>query len=313
MKLLIVGSVAYDSLETPFKKINRTLGGSGSYFSLAASYFTKPSIVAVVGDDFAISDKKLLAKHADISGLSQAQGKTFHWAGRYHFDLNTRDTLKTELGVFENFKPQLSSAHKKSEYLFLGNIHPKLQMDVLNQATDAKFVGLDTMNYWIGNAKKDLEKVLKLVNILIINDGEAREFSGEPNLIKAAKKIMGVMGKMRNKTLIIKRGEYGLLMFSSPAFSKRGSGGVNMFHLPGYPLENVTDPTGAGDSFAGGFMGYLAASNDISWNNLKHACVAGSVLASFCCEKLGTAGLLNLNNSKIKQRIKDFKNLTNLN
>lgn len=297
--LLVVGSVAYDSLETPFGKVNKTLGGSGSYFSLAASYFLSPQLVGVVGSDFKPADFKTLRQHKiDISGVAQEKGKTFHWAGKYNFDLSARETLKTELGVFAGFNPQLSNEAKKAQYVFLGNIHPKLQANVFLQAKGARFVGLDTMNYWIEKALADLKKVLKLVNILIINDGEARELTKEHNLLKAAAKIRNLMKPAAS--LIIKQGEHGLLLF----------GRAMIFHLPGYPLEDVIDPTGAGDSFAGGFMGYLAKSADLSWPNLKKACVAGSVMASFCCERLGTKGLLNLTDKKIAQRIKAFEGLT---
>ncbi len=298
-KLLIIGSVAYDSIKTPFGKINNALGGSASYISLAASYFTKSALVAVVGEDFKDSDKKILAdKKIDISGLRIAKGKTFRWGGEYSFDLNSRATLFTELNVFENFSPQLLKEHKKSDYVFLGNIHPSLQQSVLGQIKKAKFVGLDTMNYWIEKAPKELKVVLKLVSMLVINDSEARELSDEHNIAKAAKKILSIMKK--NSVLIIKRGEYGLLMFYKDA----------IFHLPGYPLEDVIDPTGAGDSFAGGFMGFLAKTDDISFENLKRACVYGSVMASFCCQQLGTKQLEQLSLAKIQQRYQTFKELT---
>ncbi len=323
MKLLIVGSVAYDSIKTPFGKANKTLGGSATYFSLAASFFTKPSLVAVVGQDF--KDEEVFKRLGiNISGLEKQPGKTFAWGGEYSFDLNSRKTLFTHLNVFENFKPKLSSDHKKSKFVFLGNIHPSLQLDVLKQVNAPKFVGLDTMNLWIEKTLKDLKTVLKKVDILIINDSEARELSREHNLLKGAKKILSLMqspspspshqgrgtknipsprggGLGRGeKIVIIKRGEFGLLMF------QKG----NIFHLPGYPLEDVVDPTGAGDSFAGGFFGYLAKTDDISWPNLKKACVAGSVMASFCVEKLGTKRLLEIKSLDITQRLKDFKTLT---
>lgn len=299
VKLLIVGSVAFDSIKTPFGKVNKALGGSASYFSLAASNFTKPSLVAVVGDDFTNKNRLTLKnKGVDISGLQKAKGKTFAWGGRYSFDLNTRETLFTHLNVFESFNPVLSAAHKKTPYAFLGNIHPLLQQKVLRQIIRPKFVGLDTMNYWIEKAPVDLKKVLRKVNILIINDGEARELSKQHNLFKAAKKIMAMMAK--GAALIIKRGEYGLLMFHKN----------EIFDLPGFPLEDVVDPTGAGDSFAGGFMGYLAAADDTSWPSLKKACVAGSVMASFCVEELGVKRLLNISQSDINRRLADFKKLT---
>ncbi len=300
MRLLIIGSVALDSIKTPFGKADKALGGSATYFSLAATRFASPAIVAVVGDDFKVSDEKILkAAKIDVSGLQKARGKTFTWGGEYSFDLNSRLTLFTHLNVFENFKPQLSPAHKKSRYVFLGNIHPSLQIEVLQQIEKPKFVGLDTMNYWIEKTPKELATVLKLVDVLIINDSEARQLSKEHNLVKATKKIFLMIKK--NSTIVIKRGEHGLLLFGH---------GSSMFHLPGYPLEDAADPTGAGDSFAGGFFGYLAKTDDVSWPNLKKACVYGSVMASFCVEAMGTKRLEKISDGEIKQRIKDFKNLT---
>ena len=222
-KLLIVGSVAYDSIKTPFGKVDRALGGSATYFSLAARFFTKPDLVAVVGNDFSAADKKLLAKAADVSGLQTENGKTFAWGGEYGFDLNSRQTLFTHLNVFENFKPELLPRHTTAAYIFLGNIHPSLQLEVLSQIKKPKFIGLDTMNYWISSAPKQLAQVLKLVNVFIINDSEARQLSKEQNLLKAAKKIQAMMKTTSPRPspykgrgapiLIIKRGEYGLLMF----------------------------------------------------------------------------------------------------
>jgi sugar/nucleoside kinase (ribokinase family) len=309
--LLIIGSVAFDSIKTPFGEITDALGGSGTYISLAASYFCRPAVVAVVGEDFKTEDEKIFtAKNIDISGLKRQAGKTFRWGGEYSFNLNDRTTLFTELNVFQNFRPTLAENHKAAGYVFLGNIHPNLQLEVLNQIKKPKFAGLDTMNYWIENAPKDLEKVLKLVNVFIINDSEARELSGEHNLTKAARKIIGMMKttsprpspqkERETATLIIKRGEYGLLMFHQGA----------IFHLPAFPLEDVMDPTGAGDSFAGGFMGFLAKTDDLSFENLKRACVYGSVMASFCVEKLATERLQNLTDGEIAGRYQKFKELT---
>lgn len=301
MSLLIVGSVAYDTIKTPFGSADRALGGSASYFSLAASYFTRPAVVAVVGEDFADGDKNILAKKdIELSGLKKTAGKTFAWGGEYGFDMNSRQTLFTELGVFENFKPELSEQHKKSDYIFLGNTHPSLQLDVLNQIPSPKFIGLDTMNFWMEKALPELKQVLAYVDLLVINDSEARELSKQHNLLKAAKIIMGLLKQTDKTTLIIKRGEYGLLLFAHN----------EIFNLPGYPLEDVIDPTGAGDSFAGGFMGYLAAKDNISLNSLKQACVAGSALASFCVEKLGTERLQNLSDAEIKTRMANFQHLT---
>jgi sugar/nucleoside kinase (ribokinase family) len=300
-RLLIIGSVAYDSIKTPFGHAKNALGGSASYFSLAARQFVRPSIVAVVGEDFKPRDLKTFQKFkVDISGLQKTKGKTFRWGGEYSFDLNSRTTIFTELNVFEGFYPLLSDSHQNSKYVFLGNIHPKLQKSVLSQIRQAKFVGLDTMNYWIERTLPELKAVLKLVNLLVINDSEARELSKEHNLYKAAKKIL-VMMKL-NSFLIIKRGEHGLLMFHQNS----------IFNLPGYPLEDVVDPTGAGDSFAGGFMGYLAKSGNITFENLKRACVYGSVTASFCVEKMATIQLQKISLIGIKERYIKFKALTNL-
>jgi sugar/nucleoside kinase (ribokinase family) len=297
MNLLVVGSVAFDTIKTPFGKTDRALGGSAAYFSLAASYFTSPSVVAVVGDDF--NDEKIFTDHGiDISEIDHQPGKSFAWGGEYGFDLNDRKTLFTELNVFENFEPKLSENHKQSDYVFLGNIRPSLQKEVLMQIKNPKFVGLDTMNFWIEREPDELADVLKLIDCLIINDAEARQLTGEYNLVKGAKGIMGLMRK--DALLIIKRGEYGLLMFYKDA----------IFHLPGYPLEEVIDPTGAGDSFAGGFMGFLAKSDDLNFENLKRAAVYGSVMASFCVEKMATEKLQNLTTADVDHRFAKFKHLT---
>jgi sugar/nucleoside kinase (ribokinase family) len=329
--LLVIGSVAYDSIETPFGKADKALGGSATYFSLAASYFVKPSVVAVVGEDFNSFDvfKK---KQIDVSGIQKQKGKTFHWAGKYHFDLNTRDTLKTSLGVFADFKPKLNDIQQSAEYIFLGNIHPSLQLDVLKQIKQPKLVGLDTMNLWIETALPDLKKILKMINVFVINDSEARQLTKEHNVYKAAKKILGMMAQ-KNKTLIIKRGEYGLLLFSRPS-SLRGEAqhttkqslkdnrllrsarndeqNNQIFHLPGLPLEDVADPTGAGDSFAGGLFGYLATKDKLTINDLKHACIYGTAMASFCVQDFGTKALQNLKQSQINNRVKQLHNLVKL-
>jgi len=310
-KLLVVGSVAFDSIKTPFGKIDRTLGGSASYFSLAASFFTKPSVIAVVGEDFKNSDRKILQrKNIDLSGLEQQKGKSFFWRGEYNFDLSSRETLELQLNVFSQFKPRLLPHHKQARYVFLGNIHPKLQLEVLKQIKKPTLVGLDTIDFWIEKNLSDLKKVLKLVDVFVINESEARELSQEFNLVKAAKKILGMMSK--HPILIIKQGEHGLLMFSSPPQSMgRGRGrGLNIFNLPGFPLEKVFDPTGAGDSFAGGFMGYLASVDDVSDAHLKRACVYGSVVASFCVENFGTKSLEKLTRANINHRFQQFKHLT---
>jgi len=299
--LLVIGSVAFDDIETPFGKSKKTLGGSATYISLAASFFTKAGLVAVVGEDFKSGHCGVLQKRkVDLAGLEMKKGKTFAWGGKYHFDLNTRETLFTHLNVFETFSPVLSPAHRNSQYVFLGNTHPALQAKIINQLRKPKFVGLDTMNYWIEKTPKELGQVLKLVDALVINDSEARELSKERNLLKAARKIAGLMHKNKKRLLIIKRGEYGLLLFQHG----------KIFHLPGFPLEDVVDPTGAGDTFAGGFMGSLAKADNLSWNNVQKAAVSGSVMASFCVEKFGTKRLQEVSPKEISARHKDFKTLT---
>ncbi len=299
--LLVVGSVAFDNIKTPFGQIENALGGSATYISLAANFFNRPSMVAVVGDDFSGDYRRIFElNQIDLSGLEQAPGKTFRWGGEYNFDMNDRRTLFTELNVFENFQPKLADHHKNCQYIFLGNIHPSVQKEVLAQIKQPKFIGLDTMNYWIEKTPLELAGTLNLTDVLIINDTEARQLSEEHNLVKAARKILGFMKQEKNATLIIKRGEYGLLLFHKDA----------IFHLPGFLLEDVVDPTGAGDSFAGGFMGFLAKTGDLSFENLKRACVYGSVMASFCVENLGTARLQNLTLDEINKRYQGFKQLT---
>lgn len=312
-KLLIVGSVAYDSIITPFGRVDKVLGGSATYFSLAASLFSPAMIVAIVGNDFKHLDvfKK---RGIDISGIDVKKGKTFHWTGKYGFDMNTRETLKTSLGVFEHFKPRLDEPHRNCQYVFLGNIHPKLQLGVLKQIKRPKLIGLDTMNFWIEKAHPDLLKVMRQIDVLVINDGEARQLSKEYNLIKAARKILEMMsrrphgvgipteasrGRSKNPILIIKQGEHGLLMFYQ-----------NMiFNLPGYPLENVADPTGAGDSFAGALMGFLAKADDLSPANLKKACALASTVASFTVEEFGTKRLAETKLTDVKARLAEYKRL----
>lgn len=301
-KLLAIGSIAYDTILTPFGKANNVLGGSATYFSLASSLFNPTMVVAVVGNDF--KHLGVLKKRGiDTSGIDVKKGKTFYWKGRYHFDLNTRDTLSTELGVFEHFKPKLNEQHRNCEYVFLGNIHPKLQLNVLKQIKSAsrrkKLTGLDTMNFWIEKARVDLLKVIKEIDLLVINDSEARELSKENNLVKAARVILKIMGGQKSDILIIKQGEHGLLMFYQNS----------IFNLPGYPLENVVDPTGAGDSFAGALMGYLTKTDNLSLINLKKACALASAIASFSVENFGTKKLQSINLNQIAERLKKYKNL----
>lgn len=295
MSLLIVGSLGLDTVATPFSRVEDALGGSATYISLAASYFTGPvHIVGVVGEDFPKEYITLLEEHnVNLSGLQVIPGgKTFRWSGKYHYDLNTRDTLLTELNVFENFNPIIPDNLKKAKYVCLGNIDPVLQLKVLDQIENPRFVVCDTMNYWIEGKKDDLMKVLKRADVLIINDSEARLLAHEPNLIKAAKMII----EMGVDTLIIKKGEHGALLF-----------GENIiFSAPAYPLESIFDPTGAGDTFAGGFIGYLHKTLDLSPENLKRAVVYGSTMASFCVEEFSTKSLENLSYLRIQDRFREF-------
>ncbi len=299
--LLVVGSLALDTVQTPFSRVEEELGGSSTYISLSASYFAGPvHIVGVVGDDFPKKYLQLLENHnIDLNGLQVIEGgKTFRWSGKYHYDLNTRDTLFTELNVFENFNPVIPEHLRKSRYVCLGNIDPVLQLRVLDQLEDPKFVICDTMNYWIEGKKDELLKVLKRVNVLIINDSEARLLAHEPNLIKAAKIIrdLGV------ETLIIKKGEHGALLFCEET----------IFSAPAYPMETIVDPTGAGDTFAGGFSGYIYKTQDTSKENIKRAVIYGSTMASFCVESFGVKGLENLSYLRIQDRYRDFLSISHV-
>jgi len=299
LSLLIVGSVAFDSVSTPFKSVENALGGSATYISLSASYFTAPAyIVGVVGDDFPKKYFDLLESHnVNLMGVQVVEGgKTFRWAGKYHYDLNTRDTLLTELNVFEAFDPVIPDKLRKSTYVCLGNIDPTLQLKVLDQLEAPQFVVCDTMNYWIEGKQDELKKVLKRSDVLIINDSEARLLSNEPNLIKSAK----VIREMGAKILIIKKGEHGALLFMEDT----------VFSAPAYPLEMINDPTGAGDTFAGGFTGYLHKTQDLSPNNIKRAVVYGSTMASFCVEQFSTEALENLSTLRIQDRYREFMTIS---
>ncbi|MCH8568563.1 MAG: PfkB family carbohydrate kinase [Balneolales bacterium] len=299
MSILVVGSVAYDGIETPFGKTDRILGGSATYISLTSSYFfDKINLVGVVGNDFEDEDiQKLKDRGVNLEGLQQDEsGKTFFWKGKYHFDLNNRDTLDTQLNVFEHFDPVIPESGKKAEIVCLGNIAPALQAKVLDQVEQPKQVIMDTMNFWIEGAREDLVEVLKRVDILIINDSEARELSGLPNLVKAADKIR----EMGPKTLIIKKGEHGALLFSAEG----------IFSAPAFPILDIFDPTGAGDTFLGGFAGWLARTHDFSDDNLRRAVIYGSAMASFCVEKFGPERLLNLSPAEIRDRYQEFRTLS---
>ncbi|HEX4544908.1 MAG TPA: PfkB family carbohydrate kinase [Candidatus Acidoferrum sp.] len=298
MSLLVVGSVAFDSLESPYGKVEQTIGGAATYFAVAASFFTPVNLVAIVGDDFTAEDDKIFrGRKIDTDGLERAAGKTFFWAGRYSENLNERVTLATELNVFAEFKPRLPEKYRHSKYVFLANIAPDLQRDVLQQVkVRPKIAALDTMNYWIERSKAELRETLKHVDILMINDSETRELSSEHNLLRAAKQIF----KMGPSTLVVKRGEYGAMMVD-----KRG-----VFCVPAFPLEEPHDPTGAGDSFAGGFMGYLAGCGDKSDPSLRRAMVYGSVLGSFAVENFGLDRLRHLKRGEIHARARHFSKLT---
>lgn len=299
-KLLIVGTVAFDAIETPFGKTDKILGGAGTYIGLSASHFNlKSAIVSVVGDDFPQEYIDLLKnKNIDISGLEVVQGgKTFFWSGRYHNDLNSRDTLDTQLNVLADFQPKVPADFKNADVVMLGNLHPLVQSSVLDQMeVKPKLVVLDTMNFWMDCALPELMEVIKRVDVITINDEEARQLSGEYSLVKAAAKIH----TMGPKYVVIKKGEHGALLFNNK----------NVFFAPALPLEEVFDPTGAGDTFAGGFAGFITQSENVSFDNMKNAIIYGSNLASFCVEKFGTERMENLKKEEVAARLQQFKALT---
>jgi len=298
---LTVGSVAFDAIETPFGKTDKIVGGAGTYIAIAASYFQEnQKIVSVVGEDFPETTlDDLRERGVDLKGLQVKAGeKTFFWAGRYHNDMNSRDTLITELNVLENFDPVIPESYQGVEYLMLGNLSPQVQRSVIERLnTRPKLIAMDTMNFWMDIAMEELEKTLKMVDVLIINDEEARQLSKEYSLVKAAKIIRG----MGPKILIIKKGEHGALLFFED----------KVFFAPALPLEDVFDPTGAGDTFAGGFMGYLSSSDEITFDNLKRAIIVGSAMASFCVEKFGIERLETLTEREIEDRVQKFVDLVN--
>ncbi len=303
MSLVVVGSVAYDAIETPHGKRERTLGGACTYIALSASYFTGTSIVGVVGEDFAAEDRAVLAdKGVDLSGLEQVAGKTFFWSGVYSADMNDRTTLRTDLNVFADFQPKLPAAYAAEPYLFLGNIQPGLQRDVQRQMKQVRFIGGDTMNYWIQETRDELLATIRGWDFLLINDSEARMLSGEHNLRRAAQKILD----LGPNTLVIKRGEYGAMLVRRDT----------LFMVPGYLLEDVFDPTGAGDCFAGGFVGYLAErgfdlrNGHFDVHELHRAVIYGSVLGSFCCEQFGVERFRTLTRKEIDQRFDEFRRFT---
>ena len=303
MSLLVVGSVAFDAIETPFGKTDKIVGGAASYISLAASYFTQSTnLVAVVGEDFPQNFIDHLNNHGvNTEGLQVKEGeKSFFWSGKYHTDMNSRDTLVTELNVLGNFDPIVPDSYQNCEYLMLGNLTPKVQQTVIERLTKRpKLIVMDTMNFWMEIALDDLKQTLKMVDVLTINDEEARQLSGEYSLVKAAAKIQ----EMGPKYLIIKKGENGALLFH----------GKEIFFAPALPLEEVFDPTGAGDTFAGGFIGYLAKTGDISFDNMKNAIIYGSAMASFCVERFGTERIIDLSKDELDARIRAFQNLVRFN
>ncbi|MFZ2224558.1 MAG: PfkB family carbohydrate kinase [Candidatus Deferrimicrobium sp.] len=299
MSLLVVGSMAFDSIKSPFGEVERVIGGSATYFSLAASLLAPVRLVSVVGRDFPKGTLDMLsARRIDLQGLKVAEGVTFHWKGYYEYDLNIAHTVKTDLNVFENFAPVLPASYRESRYVFLGNIDPKLQLDVLAQVREPKIVALDTMNFWIGKSPQLLREVIRSVDIVVINEAEIRELTGEFNLVKAGRKLM----RMGPGRVVIKRGEYGVLHLSDG----------EIFAAPAYPLETIFDPTGAGDSFAGGFMGYLASRDGAALTEMDYrlATIYGSAIASFTVEAFSTERLQGLTREEIDSRLAAFRSLT---
>ena len=297
MSITVVGSVAFDAIQTPFGKVDKCLGGSATYFSVAASFFTNVELVAVVGEDFTETDAAIFkGRKINLDGLQRVKGqKTFFWAGEYGFDLNVAKTKETQLNVFAGFKPELNERQRSSDVLFLANIDPDLQMEVLKQSRP-RLVALDTMNYWITSKKESLARIFGAVDLIVINEAEVRQFTGEANLIKGSRQILSLGGK----TLVVKRGEYGVLMITKDA----------IFAAPAYPLETVFDPTGAGDTFAGGFLGYLSSRREMSDQEMRRAIVFGSVLASFTVEKFSLDRLREISLSDIQERYQAFRKLT---
>lgn len=301
MSLLVVGSVAYDGIETPFGKVDKILGGSATYISLTSSYFQKNvNLVGVVGKDFRQDDIELLkSKDIDLQGLQMDEsGNTFFWKGKYHYDLNNRDTLDTQLNVFEHFDPIIPDSYRDAKFIALGNIEPSLQRKVLDQVENPDLVVMDTMNFWIEGTLTALKETLKGVDLLVINDSEARELANEPNLIKAANTIR----QMGPDFLIIKKGEHGALLFTED----------EIFSAPAYPIVDIFDPTGAGDSFMGGLLGWLSYTNDLSPQNFRRAVIFGSVMASFCVEEFGPERLKNLTEKEIYDRYREFSELSEI-
>lgn len=297
MSILCVGSVALDSVETPFGKAERVVGGSAVYFSAAATVFNPVQMVGVVGDDYPLDELDFLAERgADLSGIEQAPGESFFWAGRYHYDLNTRDTLETRLGVFADFDPKIPASFSGARFVFLGNIDPELQLDVLDQVEAPDVVACDTMNYWIEGNREALLKLLPRVRILMVNDEEVRQLAGEANILKAARWVQDRGPEL----VIVKKGEHGAILFADDW----------LFYVPGFPLEEIYDPTGAGDAFAGGFMGHLARAGSMEPADLRRAMVYGSALGSYACERFGVGRLRDLDQADVHDRVEEFRRIT---
>jgi sugar/nucleoside kinase (ribokinase family) len=297
MSIVVVGSVAFDTVRTPFGEVDDALGGAATFFSVAASYFAPVNVVAVVGDDFGDEHLAVFDEHGvDARGIERAAGRTFRWGGEYSLNLNERTTLFTELNVFESFQPKLPPEYLESPYVFLANIDPELQMSVLEQVENPRLVACDTMNFWIDGKPEELRRLLRKVDVLVINDEEARDLSERYNLVDAAAAIMD----MGPTAVVIKRGEHGVLAFL----------GGEVFSAPAYPLDKLADPTGAGDTFAGGFMGYIASCEEVDPANLRRAIIAGSVMASYCVEEFSLAGIRNLDQEAIAGRYRAFQFLT---
>jgi sugar/nucleoside kinase (ribokinase family) len=297
MSLLVVGSVALDSIETPFGTVTDALGGSATFFSAAASLYCDVQLVGVVGDDFPLDELSFLeARGVDLSGLERSAGESFRWSGVYSYDLNSRETLETRLGVFADFQPKIPESFRAAEWIFLGNIDPVLQLDVLEQVRDARFVACDTMNFWIEGKRAELLRLLERVDLLMVNDSEARELSGDHNLLRAARWIQERGPSM----VVVKKGEHGAILFTRDF----------VFFAPGYPLEEVFDPTGAGDAFAGGFVGYLARAGSSDPVHLRRAMIYGSAMGSFAVEKFGLDRLVNLTTREVHDRVCQFQELT---
>ncbi len=297
MSVLVVGSVALDTIETPFGMANDTVGGSATFFSAAASLFAPVQLVGVVGDDFPMQDLRFLEQRGvDLAGVEQRPGESFRWSGVYSYDLNSRETRETRLGVFADFQPKLPESFRASEWVFLGNIDPELQLDVLEQVNSPRLVACDTMNFWIEGKREALLELLKRVNILMVNDSEARELSGDPNLPRAARWIQQHGPQM----VVVKKGEHGAMLFTQDL----------VFYAPGFPLEDVYDPTGAGDAFAGGFVGYLARAGSLDGEHMRRAMIYGSALGSFSVERMGVERLIGLTSREVHERVRAFHSMT---